>query len=85
MSVVVHKDRVISGHTFISDQNVHGVVLAQDSVALEDGHGLGASVGNGDVEGVVTGASDLDGQRASSHGCASKGGDGQNLGKHLCG
>lgn len=58
-------------------------MVAEDGVALEDGDGLAAGVGNGDVDGVVLGVADLNRERASGRSGTSEKGDGESLGNHF--
>lgn len=56
---------------------------AEDGVSLEHTESFGAVVGDSDLNDMLVCTSNLDGEGASSHSCASKGGDGQDVGKHV--
>ena len=69
----------------ISTNKVLGGVLAENTVALEDGDSLLASVGNLNLSNMAGGASELNGERAASSGQSGQSSDGDDLGKHVDG
>lgn len=69
--------------TNISYQQVLGGVLAEYSVALEQCDGLSASVCDCNFSNVISRANNFNRKRASSHSCASKGCDWEDVGTHV--
>jgi len=67
----------------IRDEEILSGMFTEDSVAPEDGDGLAGSVGDGNLGNMASGTSDLNGEGASSHSCASQSGDGEDVRDHI--
>jgi len=64
------------------DHKILSIMLAENSVPLENSQSLRSSIGDRNLSNMIDCASNLNGERAGSHDDAGKGSDREDVGKH---